>query len=143
MLEFEKGSPISRHSYGGLPWYLGQHNSYKRVLPWLLGHAKQLQKSFTLAPCFSDLSSLLSDFHLDKSDGDKADAAADGSIDADDINLFDFSGNLTDLDLGSFFDTNDTNEGIEKILKDFENEFGKVKKKSKEAVCFLRHWQPK
>ena len=43
----------------------------------------------------------------------------------DDINLFDFDGNLTDLDLGSFFDSNNTNEGIEKILKDFENEFGK------------------
>ena len=40
-------------------------------------------------------------------------------------NQFDFAGNLTDLDLDSFFDSNDTNDGIEKILKDFELEFGK------------------
>ena len=64
---------------------------------------------------------LLSNFHSGLSEDNE-----DGGVNSDDsLNLFEFSGNLTDLDLGSFFDTNDTNEGIEKILKDFENEFGK------------------
>ena len=67
------------------------------------------------------MGSLLSDFHLD----DQVSVSGNSGSHDDDINLFEFSGNLTDLDFGSFFDSNDTNEGIEKILKDFENEFGK------------------